>query len=222
MDNAGKLSSSLCHVLGLTMTDESKAVNCYQRAAFETQCLRGTEGKKMAHTVKRGALLKGLVHIAEVQKHVMKDSARLNSDAQMRAEVVGLLRADAAPNMPMDVDGACLSGAKGKGEMKDKGKGKTDDAKGKGKSKGKGKKGKETRVCHECNKTTYLRSDCFVCKKRMAEKGGDKEKTKTTSEFATVQGAMVETWEYTEDDHVFSFWSSRDRCCLETRDSHLH
>ena len=53
-------------------------------------------GEKMADTVKRGVLLKGLAPILEVQKHVMKDSARLNSYAQMRAEVVDLLRVQAA------------------------------------------------------------------------------------------------------------------------------
>ena len=97
--------------------------------------------------MKRGVLLKGLTPLAEVQKHVMKGSARLNSYGRIRAEVVDL-RAEAALHMPMDVDGACLSGPKGKGKMKDNGKGKTDDPQGKGKSKGKGKKGKETRVCH--------------------------------------------------------------------------
>ena len=34
--------------------------------------------------------------LAEVRKHVMKDSARLNSYGQLRAEVVDLLRAEAA------------------------------------------------------------------------------------------------------------------------------
>ena len=80
---------------------------------------------------------------------MVKDSARLNSYAQMRAEVVDLLRAEAALHMPMDFEGA-LTGSKGKG--KTKGKGKPDDQKGKGKAKGKGKNGKETRVCHEWNK----------------------------------------------------------------------
>ena len=62
--------------------------------------------------------------------------------------------------MPMDVDGACLSGPKGKVKMKDKGKGKTDDPKG---------KGKETGVCHGCNMLGHLRKDCSVYKKRIAE-----------------------------------------------------
>ena len=62
--------------------------------------------ERMADTVKRGVLLKGLAPLAEVQKHVMKDSARLNSDERMRAEVVDLLSAEAALHMPMDVDGA--------------------------------------------------------------------------------------------------------------------
>ena len=145
--------------------------------------------------------LKGLAPLAEVQKHVMKDSARLNSYERMRAEVVDLLRAEAALHMLMDVDGACLSGPEGKGTMKDEGKGKTDDPKGKGRSKGKGKKGKEIRVCHECNKPGHLRRDCFVYKKLIAEKG-NKEKVETPS---AVQGAMVETWVYAEEDFVFAF-----------------
>ena len=82
---------------------------------------------------------KDLAPLAEVQKHVMKDSARLNSNQRMRAEVVDILRAEAALQMLMDVDGACLSGPKGKEKMKDKGKGKTDDLEGKVKAKGKGK-----------------------------------------------------------------------------------
>ena len=67
---------------------------------------------------------------------------------------------------------------------------------------GKAKKGKDTRVCHECNKAGHVQRDCFVYKKRMAEKGGNKGKTETTSASSAVQGAMVETFEYTEDDHV--------------------
>ena len=61
----------------------------------------------------------------------MKDSARLNSHGQMRAEVVDLLCAEAALHMPTDVNKACLSCPKGKGKMK--GKGKSDDPKGKSK-----------------------------------------------------------------------------------------
>ena len=126
----------------------------------------------------------------------MKDSARLNSHVHMRAEVVDLLRAEAALQMPMDVDGACRTSPKGKGNTK--GKGKSDDPKAKG------KKGKGTRFCHECNKPGHLRKDCTVYKKRMAEKGGNMEKTDTTAAVqgvtAAVQRAMVETWEYTEDE----------------------
>ena len=131
----------------------------------------------MADTVKRGLWLKGLAPLAEVQKHVMKDSARLNSYERMRAWVVDLLRAEAALHMPMDVDGACLSGPEVKVKMKDKGKGKTDDPKGKGKSKGKGKKGKKTRVCHQCNKPGHLRKDCSVqethCRERKQRESRD-------------------------------------------------
>ena len=87
----------------------------------------------MADTVKRAVLLKGLAPIAEVQKHVMKDSARPNSYAQKRAEVMDLLRAEAALHMPMDVDEACMS----KGKGKTKGRGKSDDTKGQGKARAK-------------------------------------------------------------------------------------
>ena len=155
----------------------------------------------MADTVKRGVLLKEWALLAEVQKHVMKDSAILISYERMRTEVVDLLRAEAALHMPMDVDGACMSGPTGKGKMTDNGKGKTDDPKGKGRSKGKGKTDKETRVCQECHKPGHLRKDFSVYKKRIAEKG-NKVKVETS---AAVQGAMVETWEYAEDDYVFSF-----------------
>ena len=74
----------------------------------------------MTDTVKRGVLLKGLAPLLEVQKHVMKDSARLNSHAQMRAEVVDLLRVEAALHMPMDVNGAGMRGPEGKGKTKGK------------------------------------------------------------------------------------------------------
>ena len=97
-----------------------------------------------------------------------------------------------------------------------KGKGKSDDPKGKGKAKGHGKKGKETRVCHECNKPGHLRKDCFVYKKRMAEKGS-KDKVETT---AAVQGAMVETWEYTEDDYVFAFGEAAN-AAVERPETHI-
>ena len=66
-------------------------------------------GEKMTDAVKRGVLLKGLAPLAEVQKHVMKDSVRLNSYVHTRAEVVDLLRAEAALHIPMDVDGAYYS-----------------------------------------------------------------------------------------------------------------
>ena len=46
----------------------------------------------MAHKVKRGVLLTGLAPLAEVQKHVMKGSARLTSYQRMGAEVLDLFR----------------------------------------------------------------------------------------------------------------------------------
>ena len=82
--------------------------------AYELQ-----SGEKMADTVKRGVLLKGLAHLLEVQKHVKKDSARLNSHAELRSEVVGLLRVEAALHMPMDVDWS-TDWLEGKGQGKRK------------------------------------------------------------------------------------------------------
>ena len=246
-----KLSSSLCYVLGLPKTDESKSLKIVRNVAVgegaiallrllaEYQpnivnrhlgllmstmnwSIRPTDpvtaineldlrmnacelqsGEKMTDTVKRGVLLKDLAPLAEVQKHVMKDSARLNTNAQMRAKVVDLLRVEAALHMPMDVCEA-LTGSQGKGKAK--GKGKPDEQKGKCKAKGKGKQGKETRVCHKCKKPGHLRKDCTVCKKRMPRKVETKRKTGTTAAVcgatAAVQGAMVETWKYTGDDFV--------------------
>ena len=122
-----------------------------------------------------------------------------------KAELVDLLRADAALHMPMDVDGACMSGPKGKERRKVKASQTFLTARARPRAKG--KKGKESRVCHECNRPGHLRKDCTVYKKRMAEKGAHKEKTETTAAVqgatAAVQGAMIETWEYTEDDFVF-------------------
>ena len=100
----------------IRVTDPITAINelDLRIAAYELHSC-----EKMADAVKRGVLLEGLAPLAEVQKHVMKDSARLNSYVQMRAEVVELLRVEAALHVPMDVDGACWSGPKGKGKMKD-------------------------------------------------------------------------------------------------------
>ena len=134
-----KLSSSLFYVLGLTMTDESKhqhdIVNRHLGLLMSTKnwSIRPTDpvtaindldlrmnayeiqsGERMEDTVKRGALLKGLALLPKVQEHVMKNSARLNSYAEMRAvEVVDLLRTEVALHVPMDVDGA-LTGSKGR------------------------------------------------------------------------------------------------------------
>ena len=126
---SGKLDTAVRDTLDRLHKDHSAENDEIDTLFYELQ-----SGERMADTVKRGVLLKGLAPILEVQKHVMKDSARLNSHAQLRAEVVDLLRAEAALHMPMDVAGACMSGPKGKG--KTKGKSKSDDQKSKGKSQG--------------------------------------------------------------------------------------
>ena len=53
-------------------------------------------------------------------------------------------------------------------------------------------------------------------KNRIAEKG---EKSDTT---AAVQGAMIETWEYTDDDYIFAFGEGVIPADQDTRDAHLH
>ena len=49
---------------------------------------------------------------------------------------------------------------------------------------------------HECNKPGQLQTDYRVYKKRFAER------TETT---VVVQGVMVETWKYGDEDYVFEF-----------------
>ena len=56
----------------------------------------------------------------------------------------------------------------------------------------------------------------MVYKNRIAEKG---EKSDTT---AAVQGAMIETWEYTDDDFDFAFGEGVILAVQESRDGHLH
>ena len=56
--------------------------------------------------------------------------------------------------------------------------------------------GIERWASHECNKPGQLQTDYSVYKKRIAER------TETT---AVVQGVMVETWEYEDEDYVFEF-----------------
>ena len=55
-----------------------------------------------------------------------------------------------------------------------------------------------------CNKPRQLQTDCSVCKKRIAEKG-NKPRGKRAETTAVVQGVMVETWEYDDEDYVFEF-----------------
>ena len=55
--------------------------------------------------------------------------------------------------------------------------------------------GTERWESHECNKPGQLQTDYRVYKKRIA--GGTEE--------AVVQGVMVETWEYEDEDYVFEF-----------------
>ena len=193
-------------------SDRLRTDHTAENGKIDTLFYELQSGERMADTVKRGVLLIGLAPLPEVQK--------LNSCAQMIAEAVDLLRVEATLHMPMDVDGACMSGPKGKG--KTKGESKSDDTTGQGQAKDKVKNGKETRVCHECDKPGYLRKDGTVHKRRVAEKGGNKEDAETTAAVqgataAVQQGAMVETWEYTEDDFVVAFGEVVIAACQRPR-----
>ena len=110
----GLLKKTVHWANAIRTTDPITAIN--ELGLRITACdLQSSE--RMADRVKRGVLPKGLALLAEVQKHVMKDWARLNSYEQMRAEVVDLLREEAALHMPMDVDGASLRLTKARGSQ---------------------------------------------------------------------------------------------------------
>ena len=101
-----------------------------------------------------------------------------------------------------------MSGHKGKEKMKDRQgqdrtilKARTDKARQR-------EKARKVKKPESVTNATSLDICDSVYKKRIAEKR-HKEKVETS---AAVQGAMVETWEYDEDDCRFS----------ETRDAHLH
>ena len=79
---------------------------------------------------------------------------------------------------------------------------------------GQGHEAKARRVKKPESVTSATKQDICVttvtCTRNVwPEKGGKKEKTETTAAVqgatTAVQGAMVETWEYTEDDYVFAF-----------------
>ena len=127
-------------------------------------------------------LLIGSASFAEVLKHVVKGSARLSSYEQMRAAVVDLLCAKGALHMSMDVDGAFLRVHKDKDKRT------------------KGESSVNTIVCQEVNKPGHLRKDSCVYNKRIVQKGNTEEGEKVEG----TAGAMVDTWEYADDNCVFA------------------
>ena len=98
-------------------------VNRYQKMA----------GENLSETIKRGILMKALTNETELQKHVFRNSTRLETYEKMRQEVMSALTAERAVHEPTG-DESMEIGAVGK----KKGKGKSDQ-KGGGKSPGKGK-----------------------------------------------------------------------------------
>ena len=131
---------------------------------------------------------------------------------QIRDEVVDLLRPEAALHLPMDVDGACLSGhPEGEWKSKDKGKNKTHHPEGTSQEKNKRVK---SRVCSMCHKPGHLRQDWSVFQKRMAEKGADEK-----FDAGGVQGAMVQAREHADNGCVFAFEDEEGmtRLCRDRR-----
>ena len=85
-------------------------------------------GEPVSDLIKRGILTKALKDHDELQKHVFRNSVRLNTYELLRAEVVSALTAErAVQDDPMEIGG--LKGGK-------------KPWKGRGKGKGKGGKGK--------------------------------------------------------------------------------
>ena len=97
-------------------------------------------GENLSDTIKSGILIKALTNETELQKHVFRNSTRLDTYAKMRQEVMSALTAERAVHEPMgddpmEIGAVGKSGKKGKGK---KGKGKNDQ-KGGGKGPGQGK-----------------------------------------------------------------------------------
>ena len=106
----------------------------------------------------------------------------------MRAEVVDLLRAEAPLHVPMDFDGVCTKG-KGKGPIA---------RMARAKPRATLRRVKKPESVTSASNLDISVKDCAVCKKRMAEKGGNKEKIESTAAVqgatVAVQGVMIETW----------------------------
>ena len=131
-------------------------------------------GEDLSDTIKRGILMKALTNETELQKHVFRNSTRLDTYARMRQEVMSALTAERAVHDPMEIGAVGKSGKKGKGK---KGKGKNDQ-KGGGKGPGQGK-GTGTpnphpdRECFYCHRKGHIKEECRF---RIADEKDSKSK----------------------------------------------
>ena len=136
-------------------------------------------GENLSDTIKRGILMKALTNETELQKHVFRNSTRLDMYAKMRQEVMSALTAERAVHEPMgddpmEIGAVGKSGKKGKGK---KGKSKNDQ-KGGGKGPGQGK-GTGTpnphadRECFYCHRKGHIKEECRI---RIAHEKDSKSK----------------------------------------------
>ena len=107
-------------------------------------------GEAVSDLIKRGILTKALKDHDELQKHVFRNSARLNTYELLRAEVVSALTAErAVHDDPMEIGGL-------KGGKKGKGRGKGKEGKGKDKS----SNPDATMECNYCHKIGHRSANC--------------------------------------------------------------
>ena len=166
LDRAGKRSR---HVV---QTGQSPVSSGIRHRRWHQQDGRGhdqvsEDGRRnLSDTIKRGILMKALANETELQKHVFRNSTRLDTYAKMRQEVMSALTAERAVHEPMgddpmEIGAVGKSGKKGKGK---KGKGKNDQ-KGGGKGPGQGK-GTGTpnphadRECFYCHRKGHIKEEC--------------------------------------------------------------
>ena len=139
-----------------------------------TRCQK-MAGENLSDTIKRGILMKALTNETELQKHVFRNTTRLDTYAKMRQEVMSALTAERAVHEPMgddpmEIGAVGKSGKKGKGK---KGKGKNDQ-KGPGQGKGTGTPHPHTdRECFYCHRKGYIKEECRI---RIADEKDSKSK----------------------------------------------
>ena len=149
-------------------------------------------GEAVSDLIKRGILTKALKDHEELQKHVFRNSSRLNTYELLRAEVVSALTAErAVQDDPMEI--GALKG--GKRQWKGRGKGKD----------GKGSKGKDKTSnpdaemeCHYCHKKGHRSANCrkkIADEKKTADKDKKQLRKDTRREKKKIGAAAVQELE---------------------------